>query len=392
MLLFVDLSARKFHHATFNAGLIKVLSLVVGEKNLNILVHEDHKEALLDCGVLQSALFYTLDETIAFREYSILLNPLPIIRIAWNIMNNARALGAKIVIIGDAHPLLIAFIRFTAFFRAPNVKFHMLFHGSLVSLLVWNSRNPLRRLFDWPVLLKWKMPSFIRYLALEFYIKESVGIINSNLLAQWDVFAHPVLTRSVTMKGGAPTAIDHKKWNIGFIGAARINKGFEKFLLVAKHFDGNPQTKFHAIGVVEDVPLEKCTGLATKPANKQLDEATYSNLVSKLDIIIIIFDSEEYKYISSGTYLDAISFGKPVIAIGYPGATKAALEKFKTISSLPGEQQAIFLIEKLIYDDSGQFYEELMSEILAERQLRADLLLAERYKELVAQKFDIHFQ
>jgi hypothetical protein len=391
MLLFVDLSARKFHHATFNAGLIKVLSLVVGEKNLNILVHEDHKEALLDCGVLQSALFHTLDETIAFRDYSILLNPLPIIRIAWNIMKNARALGATIVIIGDAHPLLIAFIRFTAFFRAPNVKFHMLFHGSLVSLLVWNSRNPLRRLFDWPVLLKWKMPSFIRYLALEFYIKESVGILNSNLLAQWDVFAHPVLTRSVTMKGGAPTAIDHKKWSIGFIGAARINKGFEKFLLVAKHFDGNPQTKFHAIGVVEDVPLEKCTGLATKPANKQLDEATYSNLVSKLDIIIIIFDSEEYKYISSGTYLDAISFGKPVIAIGYPGATKAALEKFKTISSLPGEQQAIFLIEKLIYDDSGQFYEELMSEILAERQLRADLLLAERYKELVAQKFDIHF-
>jgi hypothetical protein len=389
MLLFVDAVSRRFHHATFNAALIKVLSLATGIKKLNILVSEDHKHALLECGMSDALNVHALKQTIPVKNFSYVRNPFLIISVSWYILKYARHIKAKLVIVGDAHPLLIACIRYLAPIVAPGIKFHMLFHGSLVSLPKWISRNPIIRLFDWPVLLKWQMPSFIRFLALEHYIKDAITQLAPHASKQWDVFEHPVLGRQMSTTLSPPLP-KKKIWNIGFIGAARVDKGFPQFLEIARRFQNNESIKFHAIGLLDSSAVQDCTVLTTKPSLQPLDEKAYATHVEKLDLIIAIFDPEKYKFISSGTYLDAVSFGKPIIAIGYLGTKNSGLMKFESVSHLSPEDQAVALIQKLIDDDSNVFYNKLLEEVVLEGQCRANDLLAAQYKAIVLEHFSIH--
>lgn len=113
---------------------------------------------------------------------------------------------------------------------------------------------------------------------------------------------------------------DRENMNVGYIGEARVHKGFHLLPSLAKsvqnhkvHFHihafcFNPQAEFYKAALLN---LERCANVTLYYDLMNPDE--YEAFLDKIDISLIPYSLDNYYKQTSGIYAESIALGKPVI-------------------------------------------------------------------------------
>lgn len=196
---------------------------------------------------------------------------------------------------------------------------HYILHDSFGAAYEWRSRNPLYRYFDFKSEVQKPFPENHKLVVLEQAliapIKKTYPKITADLIA----FDHP-MKEDERLHSPVENHIDKAKdphLKVGFLGFCSKNKGFVDFLSVAEACT-NPLIDFYAIGQQDQTLSHLDTSpLTCPPAEHPLSRTNFIDLAQQMDLILLPL-SGKYRFISSGTMVDAISLLKPVVTIDNP--------------------------------------------------------------------------
>jgi hypothetical protein len=194
--------------------------------------------------------------------------------------------------------------------KISSAPLHMILHGQLGDTMVWRSRNPLFRAFDFIARIKRPLPPSVTLVALELGVEEAIAAIAPKNKSVVTV-EHPILVGE--WSEGAQTE-DDKALTVAFLGNARRSKGFEIFVNLAAGALRD-DLRFEAIGVsAPDTVDLVVTALSRKPSRTSLSRDDYVAAVQAADLICLPLHSRAYDFTASGTVSDAVAALKPLLA------------------------------------------------------------------------------
>jgi glycosyltransferase involved in cell wall biosynthesis len=191
-------------------------------------------------------------------------------------------------------------------------------HGGLSEVAQTRSRHPIRRLQDFNTAIAVLGRRNVQYLVLEENIRELLLKKFPFLSGSVEVLAHPLAPN----EGDANDADLVRPIRFGFLGMASEEKGFPTFVELAsdtvKKYGG--RAEFHALGVYpQGEPVMTGIGaLTTRPVLGHLCREIFVAYLKKLHFTVFPYKLEHYALSPSGTLLDAIAWGKAVIAARIP--------------------------------------------------------------------------
>ena len=186
-------------------------------------------------------------------------------------------------------------------------------HGVLSETMASRRRNPLAALFQLRSAI-YLSPGSTRIVVLDPSIIETLRERQDALASRLECIALP-MPLDLTVRGfkreeSAPV-------KVGFLGFANDAKGFREFVMLAEETVRNPASsiEFHAIGSYEpgySPPDDRV--LRSRPSSTPLVREDYVTRLQEIDYACLPLRSH-YSLAASGTLLDAIGAGKPVICL-----------------------------------------------------------------------------
>jgi hypothetical protein len=263
--------------------------------------------------------------------------------------------------------------------RIARARLHMVLHGQLGDAMVWRSRNPVARAMDMIAQIRRRPPPSARLLALELGVREAIAAIapaNDRVIT----LEHPVL--SSEWSDEQPPA-EGGKLKIGFLGNARLSKGFAVFLDLARQC-GREDLEFQSIGVAApDTNSLDASMLTRKPSRQPMSRPDYLQAVRDIDLVCLPFHNRAYDFTASGTIADAISALKPLLALRNR-TLDAMVARYGPIGWLVDSEAE--LVERVRTLDQREFRgarPEWMENLRKIREARRPEALARGYAELV---------
>jgi len=220
---------------------------------------------------------------------------------------------------------------------------HMILHGQLGDAMIWRSRNPLARAVDIVSQIQHPLPPSVRLLALELGVQEAIAELapaNRSVVT----LEHPILVAE--WSEDMPPAADGSL-KIAFLGNARRSKGFELFASMARMSD-REDLAFESIGIAApDTDHLDVAALARKPSRTSMSRQDYLDAVRAIDLVCLPLHSRAYDFTASGTFADAVSALKPLIA--FRNRTfDAIVKKYGPIGWLvESEAELVYLVSTL---------------------------------------------
>lgn len=140
-------------------------------------------------------------------------------------------------------------------------------------------------------------------------------IVSSKNIERFVVIEHPYFfERTKSFKGAEPGKIA-----LGTVGAMNEFKGYYRLLHLVELFDEfilDHKLSFTVIGRLENVtPIHQDLIQYSTNEHGLLPREKYASLIDGLDYVLFLYAPDSYRLIASGAIFDAISFGKPVIAL-----------------------------------------------------------------------------
>jgi glycosyltransferase involved in cell wall biosynthesis len=220
---------------------------------------------------------------------------------------------------------------------------HMILHGQLGDTMVWRSRNPLIRAFDFIARIKRPLPPSVTLVALELGVEEAIKTIAPNNKSVVTV-EHPILIGE--WSEGAQNG-DDKALTVAFLGNARRSKGFGVFVNLAAGAL-RADLRFEAIGVAAPDTCDlDVTALSRKPSRTSLSREDYVAAVQAADLICLPLHSRAYDFTASGTVSDAVAALKPLLAFR-TRTLDAIVAKYGPIGWLvDSEAEMLYLLQTL---------------------------------------------
>jgi glycosyltransferase involved in cell wall biosynthesis len=248
-----------------------------------------------------------------------------------------------------------------AYYRLPcnsTTQIQFVMHGGLSKLKRWRGKNPLRRLTDDRFLVRRMSGRNFRYILLERTIQKELEIIDKHLAEKSFVLEHPLPSVS---KVEAKTLESSRPIKIGFLGTASSQKGFPDFCRLAHGMQQrNPgRYEFHVVGSAPTGfkdPSVPMSGLSTFPAKAKISPTMYSSLVNQLDLVAMPYNESHYASSPSGVLLDAIAYGKPVLANPYP-AIVDLFERFGPFGILSPIESWECQLKEFLHGDYSSKYD-----------------------------------
>lgn len=123
---------------------------------------------------------------------------------------------------------------------------------------------------------------------------------------------HPVLRPTVgwtTLSG---------KITFGHIGRAVKMKNSAMFFQLANEFTSeisSGQTAFYLAGRLYDIGVGESTVISFSSMNNTVPQDAYEPFIQQFDYAVFTFEKDNYVYRISGSVMDAINFGKPIIGL-----------------------------------------------------------------------------
>jgi hypothetical protein len=318
MILLCELSFLGRAHVPFNAGLLATIQGAFPTENLSFWGAATHVEELkqqlgllLTGSIVWNKICPPYPETSYPKRF---WGELSVIR---NILGILPDNESTRLVLTSAYPSTVVALKVAQHFSRKRTSVQIILHGAS-GVAEKRYRRPLRRLQDMRTALTVLGNSGIQYLVLEESIRKAVLDSLPFLSGKIEVLEHPISPNEGT------TQIDdlNKPIRFGFLGLADHAKGFPVFQELAKHISAKygHQVEFHAIGHLpkNENLVSGLEALSTKPANTLMSREQYVNAVKRLHFIVLPHQAQSYNLTASGVLLDAITWGKPVIARKIP--------------------------------------------------------------------------
>ena len=262
--------------------------------------------------------------------------------------------------------------------KVSSAPLHMILHGQLGDAMIWRSRNPLVRAADLVSQIQRPLPPSVSLLALELGVKETIAALapdNRSVIT----LEHPILVSEWSEE--TPPSGDTLK--IAFLGNARRSKGFEVFANLARSSQ-RQDLQFESIGIAApDTDHLDVSMLARKPSRTSMSRQDYLDAVHAIDLVCLPLHSRAYDFTASGTFADAVSALKPLIALRNR-TFDAVVAKYGPIGWLVESEAELFYLMGTL--DRNAFLAarpEWVANLRAIREARRPEILAAGYAALV---------
>jgi len=262
---------------------------------------------------------------------------------------------------------------------AASAPLHMILHGQLGDAMIWRSRNPVTRFTDIVSQIQQPLPRGVSLVALELGVKEAIaGLAPGNRSVV--TLEHPILTSEWSEE--SPPAADGSL-KIAFLGNARRSKGFEVFANLARSSE-REDLRFESIGIAAPDTDHLDVGmLARKPSRTSMSRQDYLDAVRAIDLVCLPLHSRAYDFTASGTFADAVSALKPLIALRNR-TFDAIVAKYGPIGWLvESEAELFYLMATLDQDAFLAARPGWVANLRAIREARRPEVLAAGYAALV---------
>jgi glycosyltransferase involved in cell wall biosynthesis len=298
-----------------------------------------------------------------------------------------QAISNIVKLISSCSPLMVAILgvdanmyaSFRRTWRARNTPLHLILHSQLGDSVLWRSRNPFIRAFDFVSVIDQPLPSAIRLVTLELGVKEAIAGVTSKPDRGVVTLEHPILRSEWRSELSPPS----ETLRVGFLGHSSRTKGFHLFAEMARKYR-LPEKRFEAIGMwAPNTEALDLSGLDRLPERGGLPRAAYLNALAGVDVVCLPLAGRAYDFIASGSVSDAIAGQKPLIAL--QTRTFAAIwERYGPIGYLARSEEEldayVSTMSKLGLQRDRQIWAKNLSQL---RYARLPESLAKNYRPLV---------
>jgi glycosyltransferase involved in cell wall biosynthesis len=224
--------------------------------------------------------------------------------------------------------------------------------------------------------------SNIQFLVLEKGIRDAILGSTPFLTGKVEVLEAPIPPN----EGESGTIHLSKPIRFGFLGLANEQKGFSIFVELATQISRiyRNQAEFHAIGRFPDrkAPVQELGALAIKPCFERLSREDFVERVKQLHFAIFPHRTEQYELTASGVLMDAIAWGKPIIARRIP-IFHDLFKKYGEIGYLfDDDVELADVVKNVIVEFNQSHYNIQRLNILKARSARMPGALARTYREI----------
>ncbi|MGB0712561.1 MAG: glycosyltransferase [Gammaproteobacteria bacterium] len=257
-------------------------------------------------------------------------------------------------------------------------------HGNLSEITGWRSRNPLVRRKDLRSGLERTAAQGVRFLVLEHAIGDALRQEMPKIAGQVHVLEHPIIADASASDIPPP---DQPPVRIGFLGMANSPKGFDLFLKVAERVKHQQREgiEFHTFGPrAPDMEVGAWDCLDTPPWDRWLTADEYRDGVLSMNFVIMPYQAHHYRWSASGVLLDAIRYGRPVIALRNP-VMENLFHRHGDIGYLcDQDNHMVVTIAERVRHVSPAHYEEQRKALARMLTARQPESLAPVYRDIIA--------
>jgi hypothetical protein len=319
MIIVAELAFNDGGHVPFNAGLLAVVQKAFPREQVCFFGGSSH------IGELKKQVGESLAQSIEWKDMKLLppdssytsrlCGEIAILRPLLRMFPKG---SPGPLLLTSARPATLVALKWVKRFGFKNIRAQVVLHGHLSGVTGKRYRHPVRRFQEMRTALTLLGNSNLQYLVLEENLRDVLLQRLPGLSGKIEVLDHPLPpneTESKTNHLSIPI-------RFGFLGLANAAKGFPVFVKLAEEMTPkyHGQLEFHAIGRLssEDDPALGTDALTTKPGVERLSRLAYIEGVEQLHFIVFPHQASHYDLNSSGTLLDALAWGKPLIARRIP--------------------------------------------------------------------------
>jgi glycosyltransferase involved in cell wall biosynthesis len=380
MIVVCELSFLGRAHVPFNAGLLATIHACFPKEDIWFYGSRTHIEELkkeVSQSLASLVIWTQIDPPSSNATYlrrfvselKIFLSLLGILAANWN----------SRLVLTSAYPSTVLALKVARCFRARHRPIQIVLHG-LSGLVGKRTRRPIARLQDMRTALTLFGNRRIHYIVLEQPICDTILENFPLLVGKVDALEHPL---SPSKQTELPSINLTEPMRFGFLGLADKAKGFPLFVEIAHYFAARygKRVEFHAIGHSpgNDIPANGTQALATKPQSALMSRTAFVNAVVPLHFIVLPHEPVAYTLTASGVLLDAIAWGKPVIARKIP-IFESMFRKHGDIGYLFSNKEELKdVLERILQDADNSLYQQQVFNIRNARKSRDPETLAEVY-------------
>ena len=381
MILVCELSHPDGAHAPFNAGLLATIRAAFQKEGLWFFGAATHiAELKRQLGEDLVALITWVEISPPDRHETYFGRFLQELRIVRHLLRTVSKGTTQHLIFTSAYPSTILALKLARWFERKHIPVQMVLHG-LNGVVGKRYRHPIRRFQDMKTALTILGNRKVQYLVLEEPIRDAIVRNLPSVAGKVEVLAHPLPPHEAESRaGGLGMPV-----RLGFLGLASESKGFPVFLELAKTVRaqyGN-QAEFHTIGRFpagcSPMGME---ALATRPATERMGRSDFTRGVRQLHFVVLPHHATPYGLSASGTLLDAIAWGKPVIARRIP-IFEHVFEKHGDIGYLfRDDTELTGIVKQILESPDHSRYEGQLINVHNARRWRSPEMLAVAYREI----------
>lgn len=232
----------------------------------------------------------------------------------WRAIRGAiRATGARSVLLLSGGPETFFVARLLVSLDA-GLRLFIVLHGMGPEDFSWRSRDPRRRLFDYRAGMGWAQHPRIVFVALEEHIADALVPL-LRLRRRPLVWPHPLPHDAAPVDAADVTM----PVRIAFPGTVSRNKGFAMFAEAARNCAA-PELAFELVGYAPSCTQDDGTAAFEAPG-EPLARADYVRRLQAAHFALLPLDPAVYRLTASGTMMDCMALGLPLITT----ANEAAL-------------------------------------------------------------------
>ncbi len=384
MIIVCDPICHAGEHIPFNAGMLEVIRRAFPDERIFFLGEQSHVAQLkrqVTLPTTDSISWMTISIPDRYSRYS--KRFCDELRIIWRQVKPLCQSANGILLFTAVQASTLVVLKLLSRFISHDLTLQVVLHG-LGDIGGKRSRHPIRRFQDMRTALTMPYGRNIQYLALEVDIKEAILKNLPSLDQQLEVIEHPIPPNEQALRliGLRPPV------KFGFLGRAEEVRGFPVFLKLAsamvKEYQG--KVEFHAIGRYnKKEDFSSITDvLVTKPCMERLERRDFIEKAKKLHFVIFPLSPQFYHLAASGSVMDAIAWGKPVIARNIP-ILASLFRNYGDIGFIFDDEIELHeIVRNIIERGNDTHYKLQIDNMKKVREDRSTIVLAKTYRKIYA--------
>jgi glycosyltransferase involved in cell wall biosynthesis len=383
MIIYAELYHQDGAHVPFNSGMLEIIRLAFPDDEIMFFAPQSHLEQV------RSQVGPRVASSIGWKPIvppAQNANYFSRLRSDIEMVNHlATSLGqetnSRLVLTSISSSSLLA-VKLMQRLTRKKVRVQVISHGEIMSGIGQRHRHPWRRFKEMRTALTLLKSSSIQYLVLEQSIRERLLQTLPSLGPNVEVLEHPIPAN----EGNSSVKQLATPVQFGFLGRANEVKGFPMFVeLAAEMARSHPdKAQFHTVGRLESGSnsIPGLQALATPPAVERMSRNEYIDRLKRLHFIVMPYRIDYYELSPSGTLLDALAWGIPIIAAKIPIFARM-FEAYGDIGYLfNNESELLRIVGNIIEERNDSRYAGQAANVHKARVSRSPATLARLYREI----------